>query len=98
MHQIGLSLCLCSFCCVVFFMIPLRYTFQSYSHRFVGIDNTSIFGIVFPNTAAGFSTAMYWCFYKALLVASEIPTFYEHFLMMCLNSSSSGSMKKIPRN
>ena len=30
------------------FVIPVRHTFQSYSHRFVGIDNTSIFGLVFP--------------------------------------------------
>ena len=37
-------------------------------------------------------------FYKALLLASEFPTFHERFFMVCLNSSSSGSMKKIPRN
>ena len=35
--------------------------------------------------------------YKALL-ASEFPTFYERSFMVCLNSSSFGSMKKIPRN
>ena len=37
-------------------------------------------------------------FYTALLLASEFPTFYERFFMVCSNSSSSGSMKKIPRN
>ena len=37
-------------------------------------------------------------FCKALLLASEFPTFYERFFMVCANSSSSGSMKKIPRN
>ena len=35
--------------------------FQSYPHSPVGIDNTSIFGLAFPNTA-GFSAAIYWCF------------------------------------
>ena len=34
-------------------------------------------------------------FYKALLLASEFPTFYEHFFIIRLNSSSSGSKKKI---
>ena len=29
-------------------MIPIRSSFQSYSHSFVSIDNTSIFGPVFP--------------------------------------------------
>ena len=37
-------------------------------------------------------------FYKALLLASEFPTLCERFFMVCFNSSSSGSMKKIPRN
>ena len=44
------------------FVILLRYTFQSDSHRVVGIDNTSIFGLAFPNTGAGFTAAIYWCF------------------------------------
>ena len=79
-------------------MIPLRYTFQSYSDRFVDIDNTSIFGVAFPNTAAGFAAAIYMCFYNALLLASKFPTLYERFFKVRLNSSSSGSMKKIPRN
>ena len=37
-------------------------------------------------------------FCKALLLASEFLTSYERFFMMSLKSSSSGSMKKIPRN
>ena len=52
-------------------MIPLRYSFQSYYHRFVGIDNTSISGIAFSNTAAGFPRGNLLGFYKALLLASE---------------------------
>ena len=35
---------------------------------------------------------------KALQLASEFLTSYERFYMMSLNSSSSSSMKKIPRN
>ena len=46
------------------FVILVRHTFQSYSHRFVGIDNTTILGLVFPNIAAGFTAATYWCFTK----------------------------------
>ena len=48
-------------------------TFQSCSERLVGIDNTSIFGLALPNTAAGFSAL------QALLLASEFPTFYDRF-------------------
>ena len=51
-----------SFCSSVIFVIPVRHTFQSYPREFGGIDNTSIVGLVFPNIAAGFSTAIYWCF------------------------------------
>ena len=47
-----------SFCSDVIFVIPVRHTFQSYPHRFVGIDITSIFGLAFPNIAAGFSAAI----------------------------------------
>ena len=35
-------------------------------------------------------------FHKALLLASEFPTFYERF-SWCVNFSSFGSMKKTPR-
>ena len=35
-------------------MIPARHTFQSYSHRFVGFNNTSVFCLVFFNCATGF--------------------------------------------
>ena len=70
---------ICSFCRDVIFVIPVRHAFQSYPHSFVGIDNTSIFGLVFPNTAAGFHRAYSLVFYKASLLASELPTFYERF-------------------
>ena len=35
---------------------------------------------------------------RALLLASEFPIFYERFFMVCPNSSSFGSTKKIQRN
>ena len=67
---IGMNLCtkivmaqwIFSFCSDVIFVIPVCYTVQSYSDRFVGIDNTSVFGLVFPNTSAAFSAAVYWGF------------------------------------
>ena len=51
-----------SFCSDVIFVIPVRYSFESYSHSFVGINNTSILGLVFPNIAASCPAAIYWCF------------------------------------
>ena len=75
------------------FVIPVRYHFQSYSHRFVGIDNTSIFGLVLPILRQVSPRQL-----QSIAAASEFPTFYERLFMVCVNSSSSGSMKKIPRN
>ena len=37
-------------------------------------------------------------FCKALLLASELPTFYAHFFGISLISSSAGSMMQIPRD
>ena len=44
------------------FVIPVRHTSQSFSIRFVDIDISSIFDLVFLSTAAGFSASIYWCF------------------------------------
>ena len=78
------------------FVIPMRHTFQSYSHRFVDIDNTSKFGLVFPNITAGFPAAMYWCFTRHCCWHRDFPlstsVFHDVF------KSSFGSTKKIPRN
>ena len=78
----------------VIFVIPVRHTFLSYSHRFVGIDNFSIFGLVFPNIAASFEAPFCWCFTWRIGLSNFLQTFF----MVCLNSSSFGSMMKIPRN
>ena len=62
-----------------FCQLPCRYFLQffpfstasSYCHRFVGIDNLPILLQVFPR--------QFTVFYKALLLASEFPTFHERF-------------------
>ena len=79
---------------------PVRHTFQSYPHRFVGIDNTSIFGLAVHQYWGKFShAAICWCLTRHCCWHRNFPTFYELFFIVCpLNSSSSGSMKKIPRN
>ena len=74
-----------------------RHAFRSYSHSFVGIDNTSIFGLVSPNNAAGFSTA-FTDVLQSIAAGIGISNFLRAFLMVCLKSSSSGSMRKILRN
>ena len=76
-----------SFCRDVIFVIPVRHTFQSYSQRFVGIDNTSIFGLELPKNCGRFRGGNLLVFYKALLLASEFPTFYQR---CCLALSSFG--------
>ena len=79
------------------FMILTKNSFQSNSHRLVSFDNTSKFGLVFPNTAAGFSNAIHGVF-QGIAAGSGISNFLRAFSMLCLHSSSSVSMKKIPRN
>ena len=50
---------------------------HAYSHRFVGLNNTSIFRLVLSNFATSFPVLIQLKFYKALLLTSEFPTFYE---------------------
>ena len=79
------------------FVIPVRHTFQSYSHMFRHRQYKHIWSC-FSQYCGRFHRGNLLVFCKALLLASEFPTFYERFFMVCMNSSSSGSMKKIPRN
>ena len=80
------------------FVIPVRHTFQSFSHRFVGIVNTSIIGLVFPDTAAGF-LAHFTGVLQGVAAGIGTSNFLRAFFMVYVkNYSSSGSMKKIPRN
>ena len=88
-------------------------SFHSDSHRFVTSNNTNVFCLVSSHGSAGFpATSGTMKVYKALLLASEFPTFLESFswcvcilhhlvqvfFNISLNSSCSGSMKEIPRN
>ena len=84
-----------SFSSNVIFMIPVQHTFQSYCHNFVNFDNTSIFGLVFPNSAAGFPAAIFkcstqhCCWRRTFQLSTSI---FDHVS----KSSSSSSMKKMP--
>ena len=77
-------------------VIPLRYSFQSYSHRFVGIDDKVCLVLCFPIlrqvSPRQFSGAL-----QGIAAGIGISNFLLAFFMVCLNSSSFGSMKKIPR-
>ena len=55
--------------------------------------------LAFPNTAVGFTTAVYWCFARHCRWHRnfQLPTSVFSW-MVCFYSSSSGSKKKIPRN
>ena len=86
MYQVDMAQGIYSFCSEVTLMIPLRYTFQSYSQRLVGIDNTSVFCLVFP--CGKFLRGNLLVSYKAL-------NFPRASLLVCLDSSSSGSMTMI---
>ena len=69
---------------------------RSNSSGLVNFDNTSMFCLAFPNSAASFSTAVYWCFARHCCRHRnfQLPT----SVLMFLKSSSSGSMKNIPCN
>ena len=77
MHKTVMSYRIRSFCSNVKLMKFVSISFKPWSCAFVGINNTSKSCPAFPNTAAGLSTAVYWYFVKALLLASELPTFSE---------------------
>ena len=49
------------FCSDWIFGLFLYSSFHADSHRFVGVDNRSIFGMMFPNIAAGYVAVIYWC-------------------------------------
>ena len=83
-------------CDVVFMVLPLR-PFHAYPHRFVGLNNTSIFRLVLFNCATGFrvlkklKSTRHCCWHRNFQLSTSI-------FLFRLNSSSSGSMKNIPRN
>ena len=66
----------------VIFMISVRSSLNSDSFGFVSFNNTSKICLVFSKSAAGFPVLVTLKFYKALLLSSECPTFYEHFFSL----------------
>ena len=98
MYQTVMAQRIYSSCSDVIFVIPVRHTFQSYSHGFVGIDNTSVFCLAFPNVAVGFPTAFYRYFLQGLAAGIGTSNFLRAACIVSLNSSSFGSMKNIALN
>ena len=86
-QKITVTQLICSFCSNVIFLVPFRYAFQSNSHRFVSLDNTNIFGLVFPNTAAaGFSVAIcegftrHCCWHRNFQLSTSVFSWYVHLV------------------
>ena len=79
-----------SFCSNVIFVIPAWHTFQSYSHRFVGIVKRVLSCV--SQFCGGLSHCSLSVFCKALLTSN----FPKAAFIVSLNSSSFGSMKNIP--
>ena len=79
------------------FMTFMKSSFHAYPHRFFGFDNTSIFRLVLSNSATSLPVLM-------KLKSTRRCSWHRNFPCSTrlfhdtMNSSSSGSMKKIPRN
>ena len=99
-HQIVVTQWIHSFCCNVIFMISVRNSFQSDFQRFASFNNTSVFCLMFSNTAAGVPAALaYWSFTRHWCCHRNFHSnFPLAFFMIRMNSSSSGPIKKLPRN
>ena len=96
-HKTIMSYRIRPFCSNVILMRFVSSSFQPWSRAFVGIDNTSVFCLAFPNIAVGFFTALYRYFCKALLRASEFPTFSQRleFFVVWLNEEYSSRLSGI---
>ena len=58
-HKTAMSFSICPFCSNVILMRFVASSFLPWSRAFIGINNTIIFRLAFPNVAVGFSTALY---------------------------------------
>ena len=74
-HKTMMSYRIRPFSSDVILMRFMSSSFWPWSRAFVGIDNTSAFCLAFPNT--GFPHCSLSVFCKALLLASELATFYK---------------------
>ena len=82
---------------IVILMKLVSSSFESRSRAFVGINNTSIFGLAFPNIAVGFPL-LFVGVLPGIAAGIGTSNFLRAFFMLFLKSSSSGSMKEIPLN
>ena len=78
-------------------MIPVRSSFHSDSHSFDGIDSTNIFCLMSSNGRQVFLQLRRSEVLKGIAAGIGISNFLRPSFMVCLNYSSSGSKKKIPR-
>ena len=62
------------------FVKPVRHTFQSYSRGLVGIEDTSIFCLAFPNTVAGFPAAIFTRVLQRIAVGIGISNLLQTFI------------------
>ena len=79
------------------FVIPLRYPFQSNPHRFVASTIQAYLVLRFP-TLRQVSPRQFTGVLQSIAAGIGTSNFLRAFVMIGLNSSSSGSMKKIPLN
>ena len=78
-------------------MILEMFVCCSLSRTFVGINNTSIFCLVFPNIAVGFPL-LFIGIWQGIAAGIGTSNFLLAVFIASLNSSSSDSMKYIPLN
>ena len=79
------------------FMNFMKSSFHAYPHRFAGFNNTSIFCLVFSNCATSLPVLMKLKSTRRCGWHRNFPCSTRLF-PYTMNSSSSGSMKKKPRN
>ena len=65
------------FCSDVILMRDVYSSLDPWPCALVGINNTCKSCLAFPNIAVSLTTALLLVFCKALLLASELPTFFE---------------------
>ena len=89
-HHIMVTQWVHTFSCKMIVKILVMRTFCAYPHRFVGFNNTHIFVLCSP-------TVRRWSL-QGIAAGIGISNFLRAFFMIPFNSSSSRSMKYIPRN
>ena len=83
-------------CCMVF-MILVRRSLHAFPHGFIGFNYATVFCVALLFNATGFPVLLTLSFAKHCGWHRNLNSLRVCF-MISMNSSSSGSMKKIPRN